>query len=227
MNHPSPSAPPRANRCPALALVCCWLVTLPAAGVDLRGVIRLQVECSSELGRYQLTLFGNGTIRLREGLHESEQMLLAELPPEDLRAYLAELGRDDPSDGLGDVAFGGAVAGPWVERCQVTLALPGRERFHARFTRYDTPPLKVDRLVRVAGRLAALARPSAQPPGLPPDYQPAFGDVLRNAAGERYRVIGVTTDGRAVELDGLDQPLRIYVALESLAEVFVAREDDR
>ena len=48
---------------------------------------------------------------------------------------------------------------------------------------------------------------------------------MRRGDGELFEVIGLTSDGKGVELNGINQPITIYVALADFRSVFVAKED--
>lgn len=210
-----------------------WTVAISAgclglvwpANADDRTTVRFRYACSSELGRRDVTLYASGTVRLREGLWESQEMYLDELPPEALESYLGELreiqsATDEPEMELPTEV----VRGEWVEKCEIRLALPGAEPLTRRFTAYEIPPLQVVRLINVAESLAEDTRLPDSPQRLPVGYEPQRGDVLRTAEGERFEVIGLTSDDAAVELQGLDSPLRIYVARDDLDEAFAALE---
>ena len=46
---------------------------------DARSTEVLRYECSNQLGRRDVTLFANGTVRLRQGLWEEQELYLDEL----------------------------------------------------------------------------------------------------------------------------------------------------
>lgn len=190
-----------------------------------RSVERLRYECYSTLGRREITLFANGTVRVREGLKSSPTMSLGELGREQLDEYLARLRdidlRETDADSTG-------VGGDWVERCRLQLDRPGdRERIFS-FGRYDTRPPGVERLVRLAEDLAARVQPAERAQHLPTGYVPRAGDVLRRIDGQLFRIIGETADKQGLELDGVEVPLRLYTpkgALQSEFDKLVARRD--
>ena len=70
-------------------------------------------------------------------------------------------------------------------------------------------------------------RPLAAPARLPRDYAPRFGDILINTEGKRYRVLGITCDGKGLEVESLDEPIRIFYQLTDLRTVFVSVEEQR
>src|SRR5688572_25460903 len=97
----------------------------------------LDYECRSELGRRRVTLFANGTVRVWDGLHESQRMTLGELGPDELAAFVRRLRAEDFSE----VAPVAGTEGEWVERCAMRLALAGQPSRHYAFGRYDSLPL--------------------------------------------------------------------------------------
>ena len=182
----------------------------------------LDYRCENELGKRQVTLFGNGTIRLWEGLVEDPQMTLGELTPDKLESYVRRLRAEDLSEV--DAAHYG-VEGAWVERCSLALDLPGDQPRRYTFGRYDALPLALSALVRVADELAERTLPGSQ---LPLGYEPRAGDVLRRADGVLFEIVGFTGDGMGVELAGTEQPLTLYLRpddLRSQFESLVSRRD--
>jgi hypothetical protein len=180
-------------------------------------------DCRSELSSEDVTLFGNGTVRLRRGLDGRRVMQLAELEPSELadwRARLEELSFEEVD------RFGAGVSGEWVDQCTIETALPARESQRLRFHRLDSLSLDLQRAVDLGRELIDLASLRAPYSGLPRDYEPEPGDILRRGIGGVFEVVGFTSDGRGVELVGLDQPLQIYVALADLRQVFVSLETD-
>ncbi len=192
---------------------------------DLRSTEWFVYSCSNALGRRDITLFANGTVRLREGLWESQTMFLHELGPEEVRRELEILSAALSGDTSPrrEIPLGG-VDGQWVERCQVVLELPDSQAFLYRFGQFEMPPLEVARLVEIAEDLAALTRPLDPIHRLSPEYQPRPGDVLIDGDGRRFVVIGLTADGGGVEVESLAEPMRIFHPVELLPNLFVAFE---
>ncbi|MCP4659150.1 MAG: hypothetical protein GY856_27385 [bacterium] len=193
---------------------------------DDRGTVVLSYTCSGELGKRDITLFANGTVRLREGLWEKREMYLDELGPEALASKLRLL-EEVHAAGENDQFKQPVADGPggrWVEKCEVYLALPDERPFTHRFSRYDVPPLRVSRLIHIAEELAEYTRPPEGVERLPTDYEPRVGDILRTVEGKRFKVIRYTVDERGIELRGLEEPLSIFVALTEIGEAFVALE---
>jgi hypothetical protein len=204
-------------------LVLCFLA-LPAAALPAsdRSTEVLRYGCANELGRREVTLFANGTVRLRDGLPGEEGkdwMGLAELSPEELQGAVRRLEEEDLSE-VRQLPEG--VTGMWVERCTLALQLPGGDLKVYRFGRYDALPLTLSRVVRVAEDLAARVADVRGQEELPVDYEPQPEDVLRRRDGELFRVIAFTTDKRGVELQGIDVPLTVYVPRDQMRREFVA-----
>jgi hypothetical protein len=82
--------------------------------------------------------------------------------------------------------------------------------------------LRYARWVALAEALAAVARPDLEIEMLDETYEPALNDILRDAAGDRYRVVWVSIDGW-IEFDGLDQPFHLVYHRGQLASRFVAQ----
>jgi hypothetical protein len=179
----------------------------------------LRLDCANHLGRREVTLFGNGTIRLRDGPIGKEWMGLAELNPDELQGTLRRLEQEDLADAT-DLPAG--VAGDWVEKCDLVLELPGRKRQKVFFGRYDPQPLSLAHVLRVAEELSAKVQVLRDAEQLPERYEPRLGDILKRADGNRYRVINFTSDKRGVELDGIDQPFYLIVLKEQMRLEFVA-----
>ncbi len=200
---------------------------VPLLSAQSRSLItleRLKWDCYSSLGRRELTLFGNGSLRLREGLRDDEQVWLVELGPDELRAYLDRLEEiplhETPRDFVG-------VEGEWVEQCRIDLDLPTMGRKHFEYGRYDTLNLGLRRIVEIARELDESIDREAPPLGvttLDLDYEPQPGDVLRSIDGGLFEVIARTADKRGIELRGVDRPLTLYVLLEEIPREFVSLE---
>ena len=175
----------------------------------------LDYECRSELGRRRVTLFANGTVRVWDGLHESQRMTLGELGPDELSAFVRRLRAEDFSE----VAPVAGTEGEWVERCALRLALAGQPARSYTFGRYDSLALALASTVRLADEIALVALPLDR---LPPGYEPRPGDVLRRVDGVLFVVLRRTADGKGLELLGKEQPLVIFVRPEDLRAEFDA-----
>jgi hypothetical protein len=191
----------------------------PAAPPSERLVEVLRLDCASRIGRREVTLFGNGTIRLRDGPIGKEWMGLAELAPEELAGTLRRLAQEDLAD-ASRVPPG--VAGDWVEKCDLVLELPGQPARKFFYGRYDPLPLGLYHVQRLAEELAGKVAVLRGAERLPERYEPRLGDVLKRTDGSHYRVVNFTSDRKAVELDGLDQPLHLVVLKEQMRLEFVA-----
>lgn len=194
--------------------------------VDERGLERFRWECRNEIGRREVTLFANGTVRLRSGSWGAMEMELEELTPAALDEVLRRLDlvRRSPSFPRPEEIrpWEGGLGGEGSETCLVHLDLPGSEPARFEYSIYDATPHAFARLKVIADDLAGGTRPLDSPERLPKSYEPRPEDVLRTAEGRLYRVIGLTDDRRGVELEPLDQPLRVYHSVDALDDLFVA-----
>jgi hypothetical protein len=179
----------------------------------------LRYGCANELGHREVTLFRNGTVRLLDGPPGKESMGLAELSPEELDGALSRL-RDEDLSAARHLPKG--IEGPFIEKCELRLQLPDRTPEVYRFGRYDTLPLNLSRVVRVADDLAAEVEELLGVEELPVDYEPRQYDVLKRKDGQRYRIVRFTSDDKAVELQGVDQPILLFVLREEMRKEFVA-----
>ena len=209
-----------------------------------RDLVLLRRECTSTIHRQEVTLFANGTVRLRQGPPGEEEMSLGELPPDEVEALVAALRAEDLDGGEGSAG----PEGDWVEVCRLelpVLATPGpgprpfgegprtptaeraprRQTGQTVFTyrRFDSLPLGLSRATAVVDRLAVR---TVVRRGLPSDYRPRPGDVLRRADGVLFEVVRETAQvgeegPRGWELQGVVQPLAVYVAEADVPTEFV------
>lgn len=206
-------------------LVLLW----PSAGVasaDDRSTELFLYRCSNDLGRRDVTLFANGTVRLRQGLWDEQELYLDELVTEELVSYVQRLhGIQASADASHSPRPPSALRGAWVDECEIVLDLPSGERRTWKFSALDMTPLVVSRLIQVAEELAGYTKVLVSVRRVPADYEPHRGDVLRSATGGRFRVLFLTADGHGVELEGLDSPVRMLVPLSELSTAFEAVEE--
>jgi hypothetical protein len=201
-----------------------WLGGLAAlAGAGALAAVDPSVEflrrdCSSELGRNEVTLFANGTVRWREWRDEKSTMRLIELGRDEVETFEHRLAALDQA-ALRESP--GGVAGEWMERCELTLSLPDSASRTLRYGRLDTHSLALADLLRMAEELAERARAAPIAGGLPADYRPRFGDLLLRADDVEFEVVGRTAEGRGFEVRGKVQPLSMYLTLDELRHQFV------
>jgi hypothetical protein len=191
-----------------------------------RGAEVLMYQCTSPLGRRDVTLFGNGTVRLRDndaarsdGKRGKPWMGLAELNPDDLQAVVNRLAAEDLKD-LGKLPMG--LDGTWVERCELSVVLPDRKAKLFRLSRYDSLPLPLARILGLVDELAAKVTDFKAKERLPHDYEAKIGDVVKRGDGILFRVVGYTSDKKGVELTGIEQPIELFLRPEEIQEGFVA-----
>lgn len=210
-------------RRPVAAVLAGALAAAPAAVADDRSTALVRLDCATDQGRREVTLFANGTLRLRQGAIGGEAMALEELGEDEVAGIVERLAQVDLAAG-GDEPSG--LIGPGVERCALAGALPGQPPFNRTFGRFDTLSPALAQWVAVADGLAERAErtaPRRTGPGLPDGYEPRSGDVLERADGVLFEVVADTVDGRGVELRGVDQPLTVYLAKDQIGRVFVRR----
>lgn len=189
-----------------------------AAPVDPRTVELLRERCSGGLATRDLTLFLNGTIRLREGTPGQEKLVLHELGRAEVTRLISDLGEIDLSETESAID---APRGEWTESCRLTLALPERPERTLEFARLDTGSLSLDRLRRVVEYLVEQARLGAVSVEFPPGYKPAIGDVVEREDGLVFVIVAFTSDGRGVELAGTESPLTLYVSRDEVPKNFL------
>lgn len=201
------------------------LATLGAAAAgaeDPRGLELLHLECRSAGVWSDLTLFASGMVRLRERTgREEPRMRLLQLDVEALAGYERRIAAEDLSETDAEpLRAQGLVA----ESCRLAVRQPGESGWEPagefRFGRLDSLSLALSHLVALARELEERVRQEASRGQLPADYEPRPGDVLLRQDGKLYRVVAGTPDGRGIELVGIDQPLTIYVAVDSLSGEF-------
>jgi hypothetical protein len=220
----SSGVPPSWTRFPACLAAGALLAASAVAGAEPSPKTTELVDhrCVGDLSEDELTLFANGTVRLRERVAERESMLLAELERREIDGFVARLLDIDLSEAT---SLRSGITGEWISQCGLALALPDRPRVFFRYGRFDVLPLSLESVRAVLGEVEALARTRARHGALPDGYQPHPGDFVRRTDGEVFEVIGMTSDGHGVELIGINQPITIYVALADFRAVFVAKEE--
>ena len=194
------------------------MLALPCAAVDDRSFEVVRYDCRTDTTRHEITLFLNGTVRVRDGLIRHEWMGLAELGPDELKGFLNRLGEEDLS--LAESPEKG-VEGSWVERCELRLQLPAKDLKTFRFGHYDPLGLNLSRVVHIADELGGKVQLVKDADSLPADYVPELGDVLKRIGdGALFRIVAFTGDKKGVELQGVDLPLQVFVPIDSMRQNF-------
>jgi hypothetical protein len=188
---------------------------------DPRVVELLRQECVTATGRRDVTLFANGTVRVREVGPNARGLLLGELGPVELEGFRRRLAELDLSE---TDRRESVVAGALIERCRLELRRDGRAAESFDYGRFGSHSLALAAALRIAEDLAAIARPETARASLPRGYAPKAGDILVRTDGERFAVVGLTGDGKGVELAGVRVPLVLYVQIADLDREFVALE---
>lgn len=188
-------------------------------------------SCGSSLGERELTLFLDGTIRLRVRDREGQEVRLGELEQEPLaRAYgtlrAIQLGIGREGKEWAQPSRGRSLTGEFLQECNVELRLPDLDEKSFLFNPMEITPLWLGQLRQLAedlsGRTEALVHS-----GLPRDYQPRHGDVLRRRDGVLFRFVGITSDKKAWMVEQIGQPITTYYSVEDLDELFVAVVESR
>jgi hypothetical protein len=195
---------------------------IAAPNLDPRSIMLVREGCKSSLGRSEITLFANGTIRLREGPTGAERMVLREVDPAQMDAYRNRLREIDLSEVEREAT---APSGDWTESCELDLELPGETRDVFYYQRYSSGSLALERVRNVLSDLREEVEKSVASAEIPPSYKPQPGDRLERADGAIFEVVGYTDDGKGVELSGIDLPLTLFVEKDKLAVVFVRLVD--
>lgn len=198
-----------------------FLAGLPARAEDDRTIEILRQDCLTDTTRREVTLFANGTIRLRDGVIRHEWMGLAELGPDEMTAYLNRLAGEDLSQ---DRSPERGVEGNWIERCELKLQLPGQPSQSYRFGHYDPLPLNLSRVLRIVKELEEKVQTLREAEGkqeLPVGYEPQPGDVLKRLGDNAlFRIVAFTGDGKGLELEGVDLPLQMFIPKDQLRQSF-------
>lgn len=213
-----PSVPGKKRLYQLIVLVACATSLAAGETVDPRSQIVVRRDCLSETGYADVTLFANGTIRLREGREPDQIMRLAELPYDVLRDYLNRLEEIDLSETETGVPAGELE---WIGRCEIELTGEEGEALIYQFGRFESLSLALSRVDAIVDELVVEAEERIPKGRLPKDYEPRAGDILVRADGSRFRVIAYTSDKKGLELQGIDQPLTIYVPVSDMDEWFI------
>lgn len=208
---------------PRLALwVSLFPIVATVAGAqtveDPRSRVIVSEECASEIGRREVTLFANGTIRRREGPEGAVKLSLAEVGAEEVEAFLRRLSAPDLSE---TEVRALSPEGSWVEQCSLELRLPGEPVRTFRYGRYESLSLALRAVVDVVRDIESVIGPAQREVDLPPAYRPEPGDLLERADGVRFEVVGPTADGLGLELSSPDQPLTVFLPASDLRIHFV------
>lgn len=204
----------------AALLGCVLLLVAAMAGVaaeDPRSHEVVNYRCTTSLGYREVTLFGNGTVRLKVRHEEETSMRLKELTPDETDAMIRRLQGEVISE---EVFLQGGPQGDWVERCVFAMELPEDELRTYSFHRFDTLPLELSRLIRIGEDLLEQAELGLRTSNFPINYSPEAGDVLERLDGHHFRVVNFSEDQQGVELHGIDQPLVLYIRRGNLLQEF-------
>ncbi len=190
------------------------------SAADLRGLMLLDYDCRSEIHQRRISLFANGTVRMRtEGIEES-RVRLAELSPEELRGFLNRLKAENLEETDEETW---SPRGEWIERCDLVLTLQDRPSERFRLDRFGTVSLALSRVLSVVKALDLLVDERSPPTRhLPAEYRPQSGDILERMDGKRFQVVRYTMENLSVELTALDMPLTVFIRLDEIRKHFAA-----
>ena len=194
------------------------LVRPAVHGEDLRSLEILRMDCHSAAGRHDVTLFANGMVRVRRGPEARDGMELVQLDPAAFDGIKHRLAKEDLSESDERRIEAGGLD---VETCTIRLRVREGDETTFTFQPLDSLSLAQSHVVAIVQELAQLAKSTREVHGLPREYTPLPGDVLRRINGDLYRVVAMTSDGKGVELEGVEQPFELYVALKELPQEFV------
>lgn len=196
-------------------------LSLPRPGAgdeDPRSRVLADSDCRTTTSRRQLTLFANGTVRLRDGSGATRTLRLAELGTSELEAYVARLAAI-AFDDLAPQSRG--LEGDLVESCRIELALPEASERVWEFDKFDTLPLGLEHVLLVLDDLLAEVEGVRQTQARARGYTPQIGDiVVRRRDGARFEVLGFTLEGTGVELEGIDQPITVFILEDDILDEY-------
>ena len=178
-----------------------------------------------ELGEQHLLALRDPPAQPHGAVGEEREVVLrelAELERSELDGFVARLLDVDLHEAQ---SLRSGITGEWISQCGLRLALPDRPAEFYRYGRFDVLPHSLETIRQVLGDLETLARARAIHGELPKGYEPRLGDFVRRADGELFEVVGFTSDGRGVELSGINQPITLYIARVDFRAVFVSKED--
>ncbi|MCH7666719.1 MAG: hypothetical protein IH936_12410 [Acidobacteria bacterium] len=199
--------------------------TAPEPPVDRRSHELVRLGCSSGTLSRELTLFANGTIRIRDRGGPDPGIRLAELNENELEGFRARLEEIDLSETSSRTR---GPSGEMLEQCLLRLELTSGQIDEYRFPRIAVLSLALGRVLAVLDDLTSLAEQRYRlSSGLPISYQPRAGDVLVKSDGSRYRIVRVTAEGAGVEIIALESPLVLYLPKDGVRGEFVAIESRR
>lgn len=198
-----------------VALVAVQALGVPALGAqspvppaDARSREVVREECASRIARREVVLFANGTVRLREGALGEERMTLGELGRPEADALLRRLG-EVQFEALEILSV--APEGDWVERCRLVVSIDPEPAREVAYGRLDAGSLELESLRRLVEQLVTVARGDGGSVEIPASYRARLGDRLERADGAVFEVVGLTSDGKAVELASDQPPLTLFI----------------
>ncbi len=202
-----------------LPIISGLLLASQALATSDRSTLLLDYECHRSNSETRLTLFGNGTLRLKEtppGL--AERMFLHDLLAEQLEGFRNRLEAVDLRE-IESLALHLRRDGELTETCSIELnRREGQVRFS--YQVQDALPLGIDNVLFVVRDLLDVMDESGRS-NVPKEYEPEVGDILERKDGNHFRVVGLSTLMEGIELQGVDQPMVLYLQRKELRGEFV------
>ncbi len=183
-------------------------------------------SCSNAFGKREITLFLDGTVRYRVRDQGGEEVRLGELDSKGLALIYRRLHQVQSSIGREGKFWTKSsgergLSGEFLQDCVVDLHFPGTDKAQFLYSPVEVTPLWLGQLGQIAENLSERAEPLMRR-GLPMDYQPRHGDLLRRRDGAVFRFVGVTTDKKAWMMEEVGQPTTNYYPVEDIDTLFVA-----
>lgn len=182
--------------------------------------------CGNSLGRRELSVFLDGTVRFRVRDKSGEEVKLGELSQmavtrvyTQVRETTRGLGREDRIWLQTPVQRG--FSGEMQQECGIDIRLPDDPIQSFRFSPMEITPLWLGQLRQLAEELSERAEPLTSS-GLPKGYEPRFGDVLRRRDGILFRFVGLTSDSKAWMVEQIGQPVTTYYPATEVGTLFIA-----
>lgn len=179
----------------------------------------LRYECRQQTYLRDITLFANGTVRLREGISGARSLMLVELERDELAHAIERIREVDLSETDSSYQSG---LGDEMESCKLRVDSKGiGEIQEVEFGRLEVSTLAINQLIEIAEELGKKTRAlSDESREIPLDFQPRRGDILRRFDGLLFEVAYFSANGLEVELEGINQPMTLVVPIMDLTEVF-------
>jgi hypothetical protein len=113
------------------------------------------------------------------------------------------------------------LEGDLVESCTLELELPGTETRRFDWEQFDTLPHGLRHVLLVVDDLLVEFETARELDLRPRGYEPELGDILvRRIDGASFEIRGFSVEGTGVELEGIEQPVTVFLLLDNLLDEF-------